>query len=106
MEGSGNKNMLVAAIFIVAFSPASGIGVWMMGSHESQPRSTAIQGDLGVLTDFDLVSQDGRPYGLKDLKGKVWVASFLYSTCKSSCPMVGAEMARLQKLIPPSPDFR
>ena len=48
------------------------------------------------LPDFQLVDQDGRSFGLGDLKGKVWLADFVYTTCPGPCPMVTRNVSQLQ----------
>lgn len=50
------------------------------------------------ITDFQYINQNGEPYALKDLKGKVWVADFMFTSCETVCPPMTANMARLQKM--------
>ena len=38
---------------------------------------------------------------LDDLKGKVWLADFVYTTCPGPCPIISAHMARLDRTLPP-----
>jgi protein SCO1/2 len=46
---------------------------------------------------FNMTERSGKPVTLDDLKGKVWVASFVFTRCSGPCPQVSAAMARLQK---------
>src|ERR1700683_3737016 len=46
---------------------------------------------------FSLTDQSGHPFSDKDLRGKVWVASFIFTRCAGPCARVSANMARLQK---------
>ena len=41
--------------------------------------------ELHSVTDFQLIERNGKPFGSEDLKGKVWVASFFFTTCKFEC---------------------
>ena len=41
--------------------------------------------ELHQVEDFELIERDGQPFGREDLEGKVWVASFFFSTCKFEC---------------------
>lgn len=50
--------------------------------------------------DFSLLNQDAQPVTLADLKGKIWVASFIFTRCHSICPTVSATMAELNKVLP------
>jgi protein SCO1 len=45
---------------------------------------------------FELIGQDGGPFGSKDLAGRVWVASFIFTQCETVCPTITRQMARIQ----------
>jgi cytochrome oxidase Cu insertion factor (SCO1/SenC/PrrC family) len=60
----------------------------------------------GLLPDFALTDQRGRPVHRADLQGNVWVASFMYTGCADECPVMTAEMARLQSDLAAIPDVR
>ena len=51
----------------------------------------------GNVPEFQLVNQDGKNFGSADLRGKVWIADFVYSTCPGPCPMISSRMSELQK---------
>ncbi len=51
---------------------------------------------LASLPPFELTDQQGKPYGSKDLEGRVWVASFIFTRCVTVCPAITAQMARIQ----------
>ncbi|TNE50594.1 MAG: SCO family protein [Deltaproteobacteria bacterium] len=51
---------------------------------------------LGALPAFELTNQDGKPFGLEQLKGQVTVVGFFFSRCKSICPPLMQAMRRLQ----------
>jgi protein SCO1/2 len=51
---------------------------------------------LGTIPPFELTGQDGRPFGSKDLAGRVWIASFLFTRCETVCPAVTRQMTRIQ----------
>ncbi|MFH2008039.1 MAG: SCO family protein [bacterium] len=50
---------------------------------------------LGTLPAFDLIDQHGKPFGSKELQGQVWVANFIFTTCRSICPRLTAQMSKL-----------
>lgn len=52
--------------------------------------------DFGELPAFRLTNQLGAPYGTDELRGKVWVANFMFTSCPSSCPRLTRHMARVQ----------
>ena len=51
---------------------------------------------LAELPPFELTDQDGRPFGTKELEGRVWVASFIFTRCTTVCPAVTTRMAKVQ----------
>jgi protein SCO1 len=42
--------------------------------------------------DFDLRDQDGRPVSMRALRGKPVVVTFLYSTCRDTCPATAQQI--------------
>lgn len=48
------------------------------------------------LPDFSLTDQNGRTVTKKDLLGKQWVASFLFTRCTKECPMVRGQLRNLK----------
>ena len=54
---------------------------------------------LYQLQPFELVTQEGAPFHSKRLLGKTWVASFIFTSCRSICPKVTAAMKQLQSLL-------
>jgi protein SCO1/2 len=51
----------------------------------------------GSVPEFILINQDGKNFGSADLRGKIWIADFVYSTCPGPCPMISSRMSELQK---------
>jgi protein SCO1/2 len=52
--------------------------------------------ELGRVTPFALVDQAGRPTTEAALRGKVWVAAFLFTRCPTVCPALVAAMKSLE----------
>lgn len=61
---------------------------------------------LGAAPEFALVDQHGRPVALADLAGVPWIADFVFTRCPTSCPMMTARLARLEKEIPTELEHR
>ena len=51
---------------------------------------------ISVIPPFSLTERSGRQVTNRDLTGKIWVADFVYTTCPGPCPLVTAELARVQ----------
>ncbi len=47
---------------------------------------------LGQVEDFELTNSMGQKMSLADLKGKVWVANFMFTACSGICPMMSKNM--------------
>jgi len=54
---------------------------------------------LGSVPDFKLIDAQGKPIALADLKGKVWVADFIFTHCAGPCPRMSTRMSDLQRFI-------
>lgn len=50
---------------------------------------------LAPAPDFSFTAQDGSTVKKEDLKGKVWVANFIFTRCAGPCPMMTARMGEL-----------
>jgi protein SCO1/2 len=46
-----------------------------------------------------MVNQDSQVMGFKQLEGKIYIAEFFFSSCKSICPLMTSQMARIQDVI-------
>jgi protein SCO1 len=59
----------------------------------------------GSVPDFALTDQTGRPVRRADLEGKVWVTSFIFTSCPDECPLMAAQMAQLQSDLAHAPEL-
>lgn len=50
----------------------------------------------GLLPVFTLTDQLGRPFGLNDLRGKVWVVDTIFTRCTAICPTLTSGMKQIQ----------
>ena len=55
---------------------------------------------FGRLPEFSLQDHYGHPATLAGLKGKIWVADFIFTRCGGACPAMTARMARLRREVP------
>lgn len=62
--------------------------------------------DFGPVGSFSLTERGGKTVSDADLRGKVWVASFVFTRCTGPCPQVTGTMARLQAELADQPDVR
>jgi protein SCO1/2 len=93
---SGRVLALVGAA-LVAASAVAVLGGRILGRAPEPPR-------LGALPDFRLTERSGRLLSLADLRGRPWVADFIFTQCAGACPAMTARMVRLRRDL--SPDVR
>jgi protein SCO1 len=67
---------------------------------ESDARPLEGLGNFGIVPDFALTDRSGARIALSELKGKIWLADFIYTACKDACPLESAAMAQLQNDLP------
>ena len=66
-------------------------GVWIAESRSADPQPTsafagAVRPPDARAPDFRLRDQDGKPVAMADYRGRTVVMTFVYSTCKDTCP--------------------
>jgi protein SCO1/2 len=70
--------------------------LWLQRVQVNALRQRTIQ-TYGTVPIFQLTNQNGQPFGSAQLRGKIWIADFIYSTCPGPCPMISSRMSELQK---------
>ena len=61
---------------------------------------------LATVPPFALTERSGKTITNHDLAGKIWVASFIYTTCPGPCPFVTAGMAKIQAAVANDPQVQ
>ena len=70
--------------------------IWLRQLEVNALRQRTVS-SYGSVPEFQLINQDGKNFGSSDLRGKIWIADFVYSTCPGPCPMISSRMSELQK---------
>jgi protein SCO1 len=70
--------------------------LWLRHIEVSALRQRTVS-SYGTVPSFQLVNQNGQPFGSAQLAGKIWIADFIYTTCPGPCPMISSRMSELQK---------
>ena len=55
---------------------------------------------LSQVADFSLTNQLGEPVSLANLRGHVWVADIIFTSCAGPCPQMTKHMRALQDALP------
>ena len=99
-EDAGNvkrkldKSTLIWVGLGVIIIGIAGVNLWSVFDTKSEmpvSKSVAVS-----VPDFRLTTQQGKSLTLSDMKGKIWVADFIFTNCPTICPAMTQEMARLQ----------
>ena len=86
---------MIRRLFPFVVLIASGCGV--AGSRTPTPSTQPQQPDLDYpVGEFSLTERSGKTITDKDLRGQVWIGSFVFTRCTGPCPAVTNTMARLQ----------
>jgi protein SCO1/2 len=80
-----------AALVLAALSAAA------CGTTASEPPR------LFVVPEFALVERSGRPATLAALRGRPWIADFIFTRCAGVCPAMTARMAALRTRLADAP---
>jgi cytochrome oxidase Cu insertion factor (SCO1/SenC/PrrC family) len=94
------RRALVAGLLLVALAALGFAGI------SALKRNAPPLDDFGPVADFSLTERNGTAVTAADLRGKVWVASFVFTRCTGPCPQVTGTVARLQKEVAGESDVR
>ena len=73
---------------------ACALNAW---GHESKAKGRLPT--VGAAPEFVLTNQSGDRVALADQRGKVLAVTFIYATCKDTCPILTAKMAVMQRKL-------
>ena len=61
---------------------------------------------IGSIPEFEFIDSEGQSVNLNTLKGKVWVADFIFTTCTMACPIMTDNMNTIHKKYKKNDDLR
>lgn len=61
---------------------------------------------MGQAPQFTLAGHDGKLFDSKSLKGRVYVVDFFFTKCKGICPILQANMKKLQEVFADNANVR
>jgi protein SCO1 len=82
--------IILGTFFWLKLAPRPGLTGWGVKPLEGLSR-------YGTVPEFSLLERSGKPMTLANLRGTIWVADFIYTTCTDTCPLQTAEMGKLQE---------
>lgn len=95
---AGKSSFRVAFLWgLLAFIIAALVFSFFYSELKSPAKSALPR--LGIVPDFSLTERTGEKVPLSDLKGKVWIADFIFTNCGGSCPIMTSTMASFQEQL-------
>lgn len=96
-----SRHLFGSGILVLVLAGILGTTMWIWKDHRFERWNRGDRGleglqVFGTLPDFSLIERSGRAVTLGDLRGKIWIANFIYTHCTDTCPLQSARMAKLQ----------
>jgi len=107
----GNTAFLVGSTTLTVMLIAILVPLYVLWMRNHAVVATAVRKPqplpvLYALPEFSLTERSGATVTLATLKGKVWIADFIFTTCTGPCPLMTRQMADLQTALVGQPDVR
>ena len=99
MNQKSHERLTWAILFTAAFAIAIAFIRERSGSGADLPV-------LATVPAFQLTNQLDQPISLETLKGRVWIANTVFTTCPTLCPKLTRHFTELQQEFAGEPDFR
>jgi cytochrome oxidase Cu insertion factor (SCO1/SenC/PrrC family) len=82
---------------LVLFGMAYGGYTWWRVQQFRASQGQAIT-EIKPLTEFELTERSGKPFRSQDMRGKVWVATYFFTTCPGECIRLNQNIQQLHNL--------
>lgn len=110
MEASKSKFLLAGAA-VIGLGVVLGTALWLKLGPQAQFGRASLENTEGMdqygsVPDFSLTERNGSTVSLAQLRGKIWIADFIYTSCVDTCPLQTATMAKLQAEYAGKPDIQ
>lgn len=50
----------------------------------------------GIIPEYKFTDENGKAFGSSDLKGKIYIANFMFTSCKTACPLLLSKVQTVQ----------
>ena len=86
-------------LFYSALKPAKSLPIFNPSDVNPELVDTTVQyiSKYHTISDFSFTNQNGKSITQKDYEGKIYVADFFFTTCKSICPKMTTNLVEVQK---------
>ena len=80
--------------YLIAFVAGAAVLTFIRPYLRRVPKPPAV---IGLAPTFQLTNQEGLPFGSAELKGSTYVASFVFTSCQTVCPLITQGLVELQE---------
>ncbi|MGH7853301.1 MAG: SCO family protein [Candidatus Binatia bacterium] len=110
MDAAKTKFILLG-LAVIGLGIVLGTALWLrLGPHAQSGTGSVDSADglnqYGSVPDFMLTERNGNSVSLSQLRGKIWIADFIYTTCTDTCPLQTVMMAKLQQEYAGKPEVQ
>lgn len=88
MRVKGPVLVIILLSIVASFTLFAGI---------SWQKKYAVLPEFGKVDSFQLIDSDNTTFRSEDLRGKIWIANFVFSQCKGICPIMSKKMNELEE---------
>ena len=110
MDASKTR-FLVLGLLVVGLGIVLGTALWLKLAPDARLGVGGSADDerlkmYGSVPEFALTERNGEAIQLAQLRGKIWIADFIYTNCQDTCPLQTATMAKLQEEFAARPEIQ
>jgi protein SCO1/2 len=101
-------SIIVISLFYSALKPKKSLPIFNPSDVNPELVDTTVQyiSKYHTIADFSFTNQNGETITQKDYEGKVYVADFFFTTCKSICPKMTTNLVDVQKAFLNNPKVK
>jgi len=101
-------SIIVISLFYTALKPKKSLPIFNPSDVNPELVDTTVQyiSKYHTVANFSFTNQNGRTITQKDYEGKIYVADFFFTTCKSICPKMTTNLVDVQKAFLDNPKVK
>lgn len=101
-------SIIVISLFYSALKPKKSLPIFNPSDVNPELVDTTVQyiSKYHTIADFSFTNQNGETITQKDYEGKIYVADFFFTTCKSICPKMTTNLVDVQKAFLDNPKVK
>jgi protein SCO1/2 len=101
-------SIITISLFYFALKPTKTLPIFNPSDVNPELVDTTVQyiANKHRIADFSFTNQNGKTITQKDYEGKIYVADFFFTTCKSICPKMTTNLVDVQKAFLDNPKVK